>query len=179
MNFSNAPLCLKPERGPWLRVWLALRVSCNCPKLYGWANRLRHFYSNFCDIKGYYGKTPLRDHFRRTLHWVQCRRSHAAINTLDTEKLCFWLSLFLTEHGGGCFGPFLPRLTLYAHWTTIRKPCLEQIRTCSIDLQQAVVQQLTTLIENNVLLRSWKQEPMELTVEGCNNFTSVISKTVN
>jgi len=45
----------------------------------------------------------LRAHLcRRGLHWVYWKRSHAAINTPETERLCTALSLFFMRQGRRC-----------------------------------------------------------------------------
>jgi len=40
------------------------------------------------------------------LHCVRCKRSHAAFTTLENQRLCISLSLFLMVQCGRCFGPF-------------------------------------------------------------------------
>jgi len=109
-NYSTGPLCLKPVSGlrsvtpgttdsQWY-CWICAFHRSNCPNysvgLTGRGICTATFATSGVTTAG---RQRCR-HICVALHWIYCKRRHAAITKSEKESLCFVLSLSLKGQSG-------------------------------------------------------------------------------
>jgi len=80
---------------PW--VCLMLCISClYLSHIYCWRDRSRHSHSNSCNIVEEIKEKRCCGHVcvGQALHWVHCKRSHAAITTPQNERFMYCAIIF-------------------------------------------------------------------------------------